>query len=186
MPRNDEGIALRASLAAGLRQRGCVAQRCAYNREEMRRTSQTRDTRAGSLPLLAVCILACLLFSSCASTSNDVFMAKAAVAQFHQRLDAQQYHEMYAAADAKLHQETTEDDFTKLMTAVHGKLGNVTNATATGWNVSWYAGTGTTVRLGYKTTFASGAADEAFVWRISGGQALLYGYNINSNDLIEK
>ena len=113
-------------------------------------------------------------------------IAKNAVDQFHRQLDAQQYHALYVGADAKLHEKTSEDDFTKLLVAVHGKLGNVQNASSTGWNVSWYAGTGTTVRLGYKTTFASGTAEEMFVWHISGGQALLYAYNINSNDLIEK
>jgi hypothetical protein len=152
----------------------------------MKSAPQSRGRRVGSVLLAAVTLLVCLVLWSCTSTEADMSIAKTAVDQFHLQLDAQHYHTLYVAADAKLHQETTEEDFTKLLVAVHSKLGNVQNASATGWNVSWFAGTGTTVRLGYKTTFASGTGEEMFVWHISGGQALLYGYHINSNDLIEK
>jgi hypothetical protein len=152
----------------------------------MKSPAQAHRLRVRSLVFLAFCVLVCVFLSSCASTSADMTMAKTAVDQFHRQLDAEQYHDLYVAADAKMHEKTTEDDFTKLLRAVHSKLGNVQSATVTGWNVSMYAGTGTSVRLGYKTTFASGSAEEVFVWHITGGQALLYGYNINSNDLIEK
>lgn len=135
-----------------------------------------------ALPLLA----ACLLLSSCGAATKDVGLAKQSVDQFHSQLDSEQYSAIYTAADDKFRSATSEADLTKLLQAVHRKLGKVHDSNLKGENISWYAGQGTTVRLVYSTNFASGSGTEEFVWHIAGDHPALYHYNINSTDLITK
>lgn len=61
-----------------------------------------------------------------------------------------------------------------------------TSSNLRGAGAAWHTGSGTTVTLVYDTKFAQGAATEQFVWHISDNAATLYGYHINSNDLISK
>jgi Protein of unknown function (DUF4019) len=140
-----------------------------------------------SLHLFALLFAAALLLCSCGSTMKNIALAKEAVSQFHSQLDAEQYEALYAASDEKLHTATTQADFTKLLEAVHRKLGTVGRSNLQNWNVGWYAGQGTTVTLVYNTSFSTGSGTERFVWHIiSDNRATLYGYHINSNDLIAK
>lgn len=127
-----------------------------------------------------------ILFSSCGAATKNIGLAKQSVEQFHSQLDSEQYSAIYAAADDKFHSAVSEADFTKLLQAIHRKLGKVQDSNLKGENLSWYAGQGATVRLTYQTDFASGSGTEEFVWHIGGGHPTLYRYNINSNDLITK
>lgn len=86
----------------------------------------------------------------------------------------------------RLHAATTEADFTKLLGAVHRKLGTVRQSNLLNWRAGWYTGQGATVSRTFATTFSAGSATEQFVWHIDDNRALLYGYHINSADLIEK
>jgi len=52
--------------------------------------------------------------------------------------------------------------------------------------VAWFAGEGTRVTLTYETEFANGTGSEEFLWHVHDGQALLFGYHINSKELILK
>lgn len=127
-----------------------------------------------------------LLLCSCGSMAVDTNLAKQGVAQFHSQLDAEQYAALYAAADPELHKATVQDDFTKFLAAVHRKLGDVQQSNLRTWNTNWSTGQGTIVTLTYDTTFSTGSGTEQFLWHISDNRALLYGYHINSADLIEK
>jgi len=112
-----------------------------------------------------------------------VELAKQNVEQFHSKLDSEQFAGLYAASDEKFHQATSEPDFIKLLDAVHRKLGNVQQSNT---GVAWFAGQGATVTLVYETKFAQGTGMEKFVWHIKDNGAALYGYNINSNELVTK
>jgi hypothetical protein len=136
--------------------------------------------------VLSITGVAVLLLSSCGSATKSVAMAEESVQQFHSQLDAQQYAAAYAASDEKLHQASTESDFEKLLRSVHTKLGNVRDAKLQNRGVAWFAGQGATVTLVYNTKFAEGSGTEQFVWHIKDSHPTLYGYHINSNDLIEK
>ena len=129
---------------------------------------------------------AAVLLVSCGSAKQNLALAKDAVTEFHSQLDLAQYSALYTASDEKLHNATTEADFTKLLEAVHTKLGMVRDSTLQGERVAWFAGEGATVTLAYDTKFSAGSGTEQFVWHITGGRAQLYGYHINSNDLITK
>jgi hypothetical protein len=122
---------------------------------------------------------------SCGS-SNNIQLAKDSVGVFHAQLDTEQYGSIYAATDAKLQTVTSEAEFAKLLRAVHEKLGTVERSTLRNTGVAWFAGQGATVTLTYDTKFRDGTGSEQFVWHIKDNQAALYGYHINSNDLIAK
>jgi hypothetical protein len=125
-----------------------------------------------------------ILLASC-SGQEKLDVAEGGVAEFHRQLAAGAIHEMYAAASPKLKEATTEADFTKLLTAIRSKLGQVTQANRTGWNLNYHT-SGIFVTLTYDTQFQQGKAAERFVFQIMKERAALVSYNINSNDLMTK
>ncbi len=129
---------------------------------------------------------ACMLFAACGSTTRSVEMAQRNVEQFHSQLDSQQFTAIYASCDEKFHQATSESDFVNLLDAVHRKLGNVQQSSLRNTGVAWFAGQGATVTLVYETKFTDGTALEKFVWHVKDNDAALYGYNINSNELVTR
>jgi hypothetical protein len=136
--------------------------------------------------VLAITCIACMFLSSCGSSAKNVELAKRGVEQFHSQLDSEQYVALYTASDEKFHQATSESEFVKLLEAVHRKLGNVRQSNLRDTGVAWFAGQGTTVTLVYDTAFANGSGTEKFVWHVNDDGTTLYGYHINSNDLIAK
>lgn len=127
-----------------------------------------------------------VLLSSCGSSTRSVELAKQSVELFHSQLDTEQYTTLYAASDDKLHQATSESDFVNLLGAIHRKLGYVQQSDLRNTGIAWFAGQGATVTLVYETKFSQGTGIEKFVWHIKDNSPLLYGYNINSNDLVTK
>jgi hypothetical protein len=128
----------------------------------------------------------CILLSSCGSSTKSLELAQQNVELFHAQFDTEQYTALYAACDEKFHQATSESDFVKLLEAVHRKLGTVQQSNLRNTGVAWFAGQGTTVTLVYDTKFSEGTGKEQFVWHIKDNSAALYGYNINSNELVAK
>jgi hypothetical protein len=126
--------------------------------------------------------LAALLLAAC-SSGQDLTLAEAEVARFRGQMAAHQFAEIYAQASDELKKSTTEERLTRLLSAIDGKLGAVKSADRTTWGVN-FGTSGTTVTLKYKTQFERGTGEETFVYRISGGKAVLAGYHINSEDLI--
>lgn len=111
--------------------------------------------------------------------------AERAVEKFHTQLNAGQFRQIYAEADEGFKKGATEADATALFDAVRRKLGQVQQATPTGWHVNANTG-GTFVTLGYDVQFSEGKGVEQFVYRVSGDKAMLFNYNVNSPVLITK
>lgn len=122
------------------------------------------------------------LLSAC-SMSKDTSLAEAKIPSFHALLNAGDFDELYEKAAKELKNAATKQDFVKLLSVVHGKLGQVTKSENQTWQVN-YNTSGSFVTLVYNTTFTNGSGTEQFVYKISNGQALLVGYHINSNALI--
>jgi len=135
---------------------------------------------------LVVLLLACVVLASCGSSGKSVQLAQDNVSLFHAQLDTEQYGTIYASADEKFRNATTETDFVKLLGAIHNKLGTVRESNLRNTGVAWFSGQGATVTIVYETKFSGGTGTEKFVWHIKDNQATLYSYNINSNDLIAK
>ncbi len=126
-------------------------------------------------------ILAALLVAACAQ-DVDRKPAESAVTQFHQRLDAAQFDTIYNDAAPSFRNAVRKDTFIALLTSVHGKLGGVKSTTEKRWT-SKIGDTSVMLTLNYATTFAGGAADERFIWRLEGDSVQLAGYDVASKAL---
>ena len=129
-------------------------------------------------------MLAVFLSSGCGSTKGKA-TAEKAVAEFHHKLDNGDFGGIYSATHPDFKKASAEKDFVAILEAVHRKLGNTVSADQAGWRIN-SINLQTNVELSYKTTFSGGDAVESFNYRIDGANALLLGYNINSQTLIIK
>lgn len=130
------------------------------------------------LPIAAVAMLgACDMKESFAKADSEV-------TQFHAHLDAGQYRTIWSQGGARLHGNTTQAAFERLLGAVHTKLGAVKASKQVGWNVN--AGTGgSTVTVTMQTTFQKGAGTEQFVFEKDKNDVLLLAdYSIQSQDMM--
>jgi hypothetical protein len=129
-----------------------------------------------------VLLAAAFLVAAC-SSGQDFDLAQAQVAHFRELMAAQQFEKIYSEASDELKKTATEQNMVRLLSAIDRKLGAIKSAPGNGWNVN-YSPSGTSVTLKFKTQFEKGTGDETFVYRITGGKALLAGYHINSQDLM--
>jgi hypothetical protein len=132
-------------------------------------------------PFLFVCAL---VLVGCGS-GDAIRFAQEGVTHLHSQMDNEQFGDIYSQADDAFRGATKQQDFLDFVGAVHRKLGKVRNASQSGYFVN-FSTSGTQVRLNYQTKFEGGDAQEEFVWHVSGKQALLVGYHINSIALITK
>jgi hypothetical protein len=123
--------------------------------------------------------IAALAATGGCTAGQDTAVAEAAVARFHQMLDAQQYHEIYQGTDGAFRNVTSEAQLTGILQTVHERLGAVQEASRSGWHVNFSNGT-TRVELNYNTRFASAPGTERFVYTIANGGAALVSYDVNS------
>ena len=141
--------------------------------------NRNRFTFLAGLAALILVVLAC------SAIKDGRPAADSAIVEFHSRLNEQKYKEIFDTSHQDLKNVASEEELTKLLSAVHSKLGMVVDSK----NQTWKAGTynlTTTVQMMQSTEFEHGKADEMFVFVIEGKKAFLQTYNINSMDLIVK
>jgi major membrane immunogen (membrane-anchored lipoprotein) len=135
-----------------------------------------------SLRRWSAALVVLVLLAACSAT-QDVDLSNTAIAHFRELMTAQKFDQIYSESADELKKTTTEQNLTRLLAAIDRKLGPVKSAEANGWSVN-YNSSGTSVTLKFKTQFEKGTGAETFVYRISGGKALLASYHINSEDLM--
>jgi uncharacterized protein DUF4019 len=123
-----------------------------------------------------------LLLSAC-SPARDTKAAEAGVADFHRAMDAGQYATIYDASSSDMKAAISRDDFVKLLTGIHAKLGGYRAGQTTNWNDNATTG-GHFVTLVRQARFEKGPGTEDFVFRIEEQRPVLAGYHVNSNVLI--
>lgn len=136
--------------------------------------------RATTLLLIASVAIA----TACSFTKGKQ-LAESGVAQFHDRFNAGDFHEIYSESDVAFQKWGDEAKVTEFLSAVHRKLGTVNDAHQTGWRVNATTD-GTVVSLGYEVDFSEGKGTEEFAFLVKGDKALLYHYNVNSPLLITR
>jgi|SRR5258708_7620840 len=106
-------------------------------------------------------------------------LSNAAVQQFHDELNDEQFQQIFDDADDGFQQSGHKEETIKFLEAVHRKLGKAQHANLANLMVQATPG-GTYIMAAYTTKFEHGEADEKFVWTRKGGQLKLHGYNVQS------
>jgi len=122
------------------------------------------------------------LLAGC-NAAADTKAGEAGVASFHTSLNAGKFDQIYADTDPEFKSITTKADFTKLLTALHTKLGNFQSGKTIGWNDNATTG-GHYLTLNTEAKYERGAGQEQFVFKIQDGRAVMIGYHVSSNALI--
>lgn len=123
------------------------------------------------------------VYAAGCGTQASVKKSDAAVFQFHSRLNAEAFDQIYADSDDVFKTATPQQKFVALLSAVHRKLGSVKSANRTGFFVN-FGTSGTTARVNYTTQFERDTASEEFIFRGSGDNLRLSGYHISSDALV--
>jgi hypothetical protein len=106
--------------------------------------------------------------------------------KLHAEMTQGDFSKIYAEADPGFRSATSEEKFEALLVAIQKKLGNPVSSKQTGWTLNATT-SGTLLRTQCETTFAKSASGiETIEWRKSDGDYRLYGYHINSDDLISR
>jgi hypothetical protein len=129
-------------------------------------------------------LLAALAALAGCSPGADVPAAEQGVASFHSALDSGRYAAIHASSSAEMKGTTSAEDLTRLLAAVHDRLGRFRTGKTRSWNDSRTT-SGHFLTLDYAATYERGTAEENFVFRIDDGRATLAGYHVNSSALIE-
>jgi hypothetical protein len=138
-----------------------------------------RRIRSGLLLLLAL-----VCFGGCGFT-KDKPAAEAAIAKFHEIYNQGKLDDIWNSADPQFRTASTKQKYDEFLGAVQRKLGKATSTSNKGWNINTF-NSRTTVSMVQQTAFEKGQGTESFVFSVSGTNALLLGYNIQSMDLITK
>lgn len=104
-------------------------------------------------------------------------------AQFHKQLDAEQYDAIYSASAPGLQKGTNKEKFSKLLSAIHRKLGNVKQSSQGFIELNANAN-GAFLTVDFDTEFEKAKASERFVWKVTGDKRELLNYEISSNELV--
>jgi hypothetical protein len=130
------------------------------------------------LPFVAGATLAVIFGLSGCGLKKDTKAAEAEIDRFHQHWNADEFKAIYDEADASFRHKSA-DDIIATFTRIKGVYGPFKSATKRSWGFNTDKGV-TDVKLKYDCTYERGSAVEAFIYRMTGGKALLSGYEIMS------
>jgi hypothetical protein len=140
-----------------------------------------RYSAVAAASLLAFALSGC--FGSLKKASKDALQLETAM---HQQMANGDFAGIYSSADQRYRDAIERDKSDALFASIQRKLGSPQGCEQgnTFLNVTT---NGTTIRSVCKTNFSKNAsAVETFTWIGSDGSYKLLGYNINSNELIER
>lgn len=102
---------------------------------------------------------------------------------FHAMVNEERYGDIYDAAADDFRSAGSKERFVGPLSAGRRNLGPITGTSNAGWRVRTL-NLRTFVDLTQQTTFQEGKATERFTLLVSGEEARLVGYHIDSEDLI--
>ena len=136
--------------------------------------------------IIATAVVALTLLAGCKDLTQAPKDAERLDADLHSAMTRGDFQGIYANADDGFKSGTSEEKFDALLGAIAKKLGNPISCTPGGWNLHSNA-SGTVLKTECETKFSKNASGtETITWRKSGDTYRLYGYQINSDELIER
>jgi hypothetical protein len=119
-------------------------------------------------------VLGLLVLAAACHRGPDMSIVDSAVELFHQRLAAGDDDAIYRDAGVEYQRSIDVETNHKFLGQIRRGRGMPGRATRADYGV-----TGAVVNAQYKVNFANGDATETFVWRVTGGKAVLLGFTIN-------
>ncbi len=137
--------------------------------------------------MAATVLLACSVWvSGCKGLMQASKDAEGLDAGFHNAMKGGNWAQLYSDADPGLREDTSQEDFAGLFSAIQRKLGDPVSFQQTSWRLNAET-SGTYLESECQTVFSRNAKGiETFKWKKSGDRYRLYSYNINSNALITR
>jgi len=135
--------------------------------------------------LLFLAMAISLALCACTDTIKGKSVAEPKIAVFHERLNAGQYDEIYSEASDEFRSAASKEKVFALFSAIDNRLGKVKSSSIKTWNVKTFNFVTTVIFL-VETQFERGAGTETLTFRVSGDNAALVGYNINSLDMMTR
>lgn len=130
-------------------------------------------------------ILAATVLAGCGGIFNGKGAAETAIVHFHALYNEDNLDEIWKEASPRFTAALTKPKYDEFMGAVERKLGKVISSANAGWNVKSF-NLNTTIYMAQNTVFEHGQGTESFIFEMSGTNAVLLDYNIQSMDLIVK
>lgn len=118
------------------------------------------------------------------SAPEQIEESERLVIMFHNRMDREAYEEVWQLTSTDFQQTNVKIATLDFFRAVRGKLGIARESVLAGATYEANAGELPTITLTYQTEFEHGYGEETFVFTVDRGRTELWGYHINSNDLI--
>lgn len=132
--------------------------------------------------IAAIGFAAMIALSACTGGEGRE-LAEAEIDEFRQAYGANEFANVYEASSPEMKRVQDKEEFVAFMNAVRRKLGAFESGKTTGWHSN--VGTqGHSMVIAKQSQFENGAAAETFPFRITGDEALLVGYNVNSPQLV--
>jgi hypothetical protein len=125
-------------------------------------------------------VLIVLIWSCGTHFYHDYGICRSAVDRFHQHLNHGEYESIYNEAADDLRAGAPEADQIKVFQTVHEKMGIALKMKPLGFHVKASTNQGILADQVCETEFSLGKAEEQFVWRIKGGDAMLVSYHAES------
>jgi hypothetical protein len=139
-----------------------------------------------ALSLNTLLFVTTVALSGCTQLREAPKDAEKLDADFHATMSRGDWKGIYQSADDGFRSSTSEDKFRAFVQAISRKLGNPVNSKQTSWRINATT-SGTYLYSQCETTFSNNASGtESFVWRNADGKYRLYGYHINSQELITR
>lgn len=108
--------------------------------------------------------------------------AEKSAAEFHALFDAKEYERIFDTAHADFKASQPKAQTINFIQSVREKLGAVKSTKRTGWQANSF-NMKTNAILTFETEFENGKGMETFTYRVEGKDAVLLGWNVNSNAL---
>lgn len=128
-------------------------------------------------------VLACAGLLTACGVQEAFEDAEQEIGTFHHQLDSESYAAIHAATAAQFREASTEEDFSRLLEAIHTKLGAVVSSKQANWAANTNNGV-STVTVVMETEFEQGSGTETFVYLWEDEGLDLLSYNINSTDMM--
>ncbi|MCF6314548.1 MAG: DUF4019 domain-containing protein [Verrucomicrobiales bacterium] len=133
--------------------------------------------------LNAALLLLSVLFLNACNAGKGATAAQVAVVDFHKKFEQEKFAQIYQESHQGFKDSVSEKKMIKLMATVKSKLGSIKSSKRAGFRFNT-RNLKANIVLQYQTVYEHGKGVETFTYRLSGGEAFLMGWHINSNELI--